>query len=74
MQNTRHFCDEPENEHVLVPPIVEVRDHLGTLAVQILAAREDLATIDPNEAVRKLYDIVEELHDAYKKERVRIPY
>lgn len=74
MQNTRHFCDEPENEHALVPPIVEVRDHLGTLAVQILAAREDLATIDPNEAVRKLYDIVEELHDAYKKERVRISY
>ena len=57
MPNTRSFCDLEDNEHALVPPIVEVRDHLGTLAVQVLAAKEDLSTMDYREMLHKLYDI-----------------
>jgi hypothetical protein len=74
MPATRAFCDMEENEHVLVPPIVEVRDNLGPLAVQVLAARENLATMDYATMIHKLYDIVEELHTAYDRERTRIPY
>ena len=44
MPNTRSFCDQENCEHASVPPIVEVRDHLGALAVHVLSAREDIAT------------------------------
>lgn len=42
--NSRNFLNESgERDHALVPQIVEVRDSLGTLAVHVLAARENLS-------------------------------
>ncbi len=74
MPNTRLFCDQEDHEHALVPPIVEVRDNLGTLAVHVLSARENLSTMDYETMIQKLYDITCELHAAYGKERTRIKY
>ena len=72
MPNTRRFCDEAHNEHALVPPIVEVRDNLGALAVQVLSARHDLAEMAYADMLREFYDIVCELHTAYDKERTNL--
>lgn len=69
MPNSRAFCDQEGNEHALVPPIVEVRDNLGTLAVQVLAAREDLSKLSYREMLDKLYQIVEDLHAEYNQSR-----
>ena len=69
MPNSRAFCDQEGNEHALVPPIVEVRDNLGTLAVQVLAAREDLSKLSYREMLDKLYQIVEDLHAEYDQGR-----
>ena len=74
MPNTRAFCDQEDNEHALVPPIVDVRDNLGALAVCVLSAKEDLAEMDYCTMIRKLYDITCELHKAYDEERERISY
>lgn len=74
MPNTRSFCDLDGNEHALVPPIVEVRDNLGSLAVQVLSARENLAEMDYPTMIHKLYEIVEDLHSAYDFERTHISY
>ena len=71
MGNSRTFCNEEGNEHALVLPSAEVRDSLGTLAVQVLAARENLADMDYCEMLSKLYGIVCELHSAYDEERAR---
>ena len=54
MPNTRAFCDQENHEHAIVPAIVDVRDNLGTLAVQVLAAM-----------LNKLYQIVSDLHTEY---------
>lgn len=72
MPNTRSFCDQPEREHAIVPPIVEVRDNLGTLAVQVLAAKEDLSTMDYCEMLHKLYCITCDLHKTYDSERTNL--
>lgn len=56
-----------ENSHLLVPCLVELRDSLGTLAVQMLAARKDLATISPSEALTELYAIISDLHVEYER-------
>ncbi len=74
MANTRAFCDRENHEHALVPPIVDVRDNLGVLAVHVLSTKEDLAKMDYETMVRKLYDITCELHTAYGRERARIEY
>lgn len=74
MPNTRLFCDQEVHADALVPPIVDVRDNLGVLAVHVLSAREDLAKMDYETMVRKLYDITCELHTAYGRERTRIDY
>lgn len=74
MPNTRAFCDLEGNEHALVPAIVEVRDSIGNLAVQVLSARENLAEMDYSTMIQKLYEIVCDLQDAYDDERTRIPY
>ena len=66
MKNTRSICDQPDNEHALVPPIVEIRDHLGTLAVHVLAAREDLSTMEYSDMLYKLHDIICQLHEVYE--------
>ena len=72
--NTRSFCDEPENEHALVPAIIEVRNSLGMLAVQVLAAKENLAQMDYSQMIHRLYEITSDLHKAYDDERTRIPH
>ncbi|WP_297311591.1 hypothetical protein [uncultured Oscillibacter sp.] len=65
MPNTRAFCDQENHEHAIVPAIVDVRDNLGTLAVQVLAAKEDLSTMNYAEMLNKLYQIVSDLHTEY---------
>lgn len=67
MANTRHFCDMEGEEHALVSPTVEVRDNLGTLAVQVLAAKHDLADMRYQDMVYELYEIVTALHRAYEQ-------
>ena len=74
MPNTRLFCDQEDHDDALVPPIVDVRDNLGVLAVHVLSAREDLEKMDYETMVRKLYDITCELHTAYDRERPRISH
>ena len=64
-QNTRAFCDQPDNDHALVPQIIELRDNLGPLAVQVLAAREDLSKLSYGEMLTKLYEIIDDLHAEY---------
>lgn len=70
-QNTRSFCDQPGNDHALVPQIVELRDNLGALAVQVLASREDLSKLSYGEMLEKLYEIIDDLHSEYQHFRVR---
>lgn len=72
--NTRSFCDQEGHEHALVPPIVDVRDNLGTLAVQVLAAKYDLSRMSSHEMVHKLFEITCDLHKAYDQERTHIDY
>lgn len=68
---SRNFLNESsENDHALVPQIVEVRDSLGTLAVQVLAARENLRDMPYDEMLTKLYKIVDDLHAAYDRNRL----
>lgn len=69
--SSREFCNQKGNECALVLPSVGVRDSLGTLAVQTLAAKENLANMDYCEILSRLYDIVEDLHRAYEEESVR---
>lgn len=69
LPNSRDFCNQEGTEHALVPPIIEVRDSLGTLAVQILAARKNLATMSYKEMLDELYDIVVDLHKEYDSSR-----
>lgn len=71
MPNTRSFCDQENHEHSLVPPIVDVRDNLGTLAVHVLAAKENLSQMDYCEMLHKLYDITCKLHETYEREFTR---
>ncbi|MDO4356914.1 MAG: hypothetical protein Q4E13_10435 [Clostridia bacterium] len=61
-----------ENDHMLVPPIVELRDSIGSLAVQALAARENLAALTYPEMLDKLYAIICELHTAYDRNRTNL--
>lgn len=68
---SRNFLNESsDNDHALVPQIVEVRDSLGTLAVQVLAARENLADMPYDKMLMKLYEIVDDLHTAYDRNRL----
>lgn len=73
MPCTRSFCDEAGNEHALVPPIVEVRDNLGVLSVQVLAAKYDLSTLPYDAMLREFHNIVCDLHQTYDQERTRLP-
>ncbi len=68
MPNTRLFCDQEDHENALVPPIVDVRDNLGALAVHVLSAKEDLSQMDYGTMIRKFYDVTCELHAAYDRE------
>ena len=63
--NTREFVNRDKSGSSLVSPDAETRDSLGMLAVQVLAARYDLKTMDCTVMVSKLHEIIEELHQAY---------
>lgn len=58
-----------ENDQALKMPNIVTRDSLGTLAVKILSAKNDLSTItdaDYNDLVRQLYDIICNLDESYQ--------
>lgn len=63
--NTREFVNRDKSGSSLVSPDAETRDSLGMLAVQVLAARYDLKTMDYTTMVSKLHEIIEELHQSY---------
>lgn len=66
--SSRNQINASEDTDVeLVPQIIEVRDSLGTLAVHVLAARKNLATMPYDEMLKELYEIVDELHTAYDR-------
>lgn len=66
MANSREFLNSSaDHSHALVPVDVELRDNLGVLAVHVLAARENLAQLSSEDMLRKLRDIIHELHEAY---------
>lgn len=54
-----------KNDHALRPVNIVLRDSLGSLAVQILAARSDFGTMSDSQKIRKLHKIISDLHDAY---------
>ena len=57
-----------ENSQALQKVNVVTRDSLGTLAVSILASKVDLAKVsDYDDLVRRLYDIIDELHESYDR-------
>ena len=66
--NTRAFCDQEGNDHALVSPIVDARDNLGALAVQILASKHDFSEMEYREMIHELVAITAKLHEAYDKE------
>ena len=73
MPVSRAECNEEEDTgSMLVMPITEVRDALGPLAVQVLAARYDLSRMDYPEMLQKLMEIVSNLHQAYDDEHDRL--
>lgn len=61
-----------DSDHMLVPQIIELRDSLGTLAVHVLAAREDLSKLSYPEMLQKLYEIIDDLHTAYDRNRTNL--
>lgn len=53
------------NDHALRSQNIVLRDSLGTLAVQVLSAREDIANMEYDVMLKKLYSIINELDDTY---------
>lgn len=73
MANSRDFLNcSADHDQAMVPVLVELRDSLGTLAVQMLAARENLAELSADEALHKLHAIIAELHKTYDRERTNL--
>lgn len=64
--NKINFFDE--NNQSLRQVSVVVRDSLGTLAIQLLCARQDITKLGYNELIVELSNIVKELHGAYEHE------
>lgn len=57
-----------EDSQSLEPPELVTRDSLGYLAVQILAAKNDLSQEnDYDHLIRELYDIIIELQQAHHR-------
>lgn len=53
------------HEHALRKQNIVLRDSLGILAIHILESRENIANMEYREMLRKLYAIIDELHDTY---------
>lgn len=71
--NTREFCSEAGNDHAIVSNLIELRDSIGFLAVHMLAARENFATMSEKQALSELFNIIVELHEQYEDLRIRHP-
>lgn len=54
-------------EHALRHPNIVLRDSLGTLAIHILSAKEDISKLEYNVLLDKLHTIICELHDTYQR-------
>ena len=73
MSVSRNFLNESaDNEHALVPVLVEVRDSLGALAVQVLASRENLSELSYSQMLEKLCEITADLHREYDRNRTNL--
>lgn len=59
-----------ENSHALKHAAVETRNAIPTLAVQILASKFDLSTISYEDAISKLYEIINGLQSAYQQSHI----
>lgn len=55
------------NNQALRQQNIVVRDSLGSLAIHILESREDLSKMSYDDMLRKLYKIVDELHETYQR-------
>ena len=60
------------DDHSLLPQIIVLRDSLGTLAVQVLAARNDLSKMSSFDMIQELYSIIDELHTEYDRSRTNL--
>ena len=65
VERTTNFYEN--NDHALRPQQIVLRDSLGSLAVQILAAKEDLSQMSDSEMMDKLYKIIDDLHYEYHR-------
>lgn len=63
--NSRKVLEE--NDTALPSVKMDTRDHLGSLAVQIVAAKYDLASEPAESLVKHLFDEIKELHTAYDR-------
>ena len=55
------------NHASLDEPIFVLRDSLGSLAIQVLASRNDLSTMPYDDMIRELLEIISGLHEAYDR-------
>lgn len=55
------------NHASLDEPIFVLRDSLGSLAIQVLASRNDLSTMPYDDMIRELLEIISDLHEAYDR-------
>ena len=55
------------NHASLDEPIFVLRDSLGSLAIQVLASRNDLSTMPYDDMIRELSEIISDLHEAYDR-------
>lgn len=61
-----------EHEESLRMPIIELRNSLGNLAIQILTTKDDISKMGYDEMLRKLYDIICDLQTAYDRNRTNL--
>lgn len=62
------MIDNEIHSHELAPTNIVLRDSMGTLAVQLLAARYDLSTMSDADALQNLRAIIEDLHTEYHRQ------
>lgn len=55
------------NDHALRTPNIVLRDCLGSLAIQILSQKHDLAKMDYDDMLCELHSIIRELHNEYHR-------
>ncbi len=59
-----------EHDQALRPVAIETRDSLKFLAIQILASKVDLSSVnDYDQLIRQLRDIIDDLQTSYQRVR-----